>query len=117
MSYVKLFVALLGAVAMAGASYATGGITTDEWIQIAIAATTAAGVWAAANVPQFTWAKTFIAVLLAVLSLLVSYITDGISAAEWWNLLVAALTAAGVYALSNRTSTDAVTTRSGPAPY
>lgn len=117
MSYLKLIVALVGAVVMSVASFATDNhVSTDEWIQVAIAGATALGVWAAANVPQFTWAKTFVAVLLAVLNLLVSYITDGISTSEWLNLAVAALTAAGVYAVANR-QPDGVQVRSGPSPY
>lgn len=117
MSYLKLIVALVGAVVMSVASFATDNtVTTEEWIQVAIAGATALGVWAAANVPQFTWAKTFVVVVLAVLNLLVSYITDGISTAEWLNLAVAALTAAGVYATPNR-QPDGVIIRSGPSPY
>lgn len=118
MSYVKLLTALVGAVVMSVASFATDNtVSTEEWIQVAIAGATALGVWAAANVPTLTWAKTFVAVVLAVLNLLVSYITDGISTSEWLNLGVAALTAAGVYALPNRVSADAVQARTGPAPY
>lgn len=117
MSYIKLLVALVGAVVMSVASFYTDGqFTAEEGVQVAIAGATAAGVWAAANVPGLTWAKTFVAVLLAVLTLLVSYITDGVSTSEWLNLGVAALTAAGVYALPNR-QPEGVQVRSGPAPY
>lgn len=117
MSYLKLLVALLGAAVMSVASFATDNtVSTEEWVQVAIAIATAAGVWAAANVPTLTWAKTFVAVALGVLNLLVSYITDGISTSEWLNLAVAALTAAGVYAVANR-APDGVQLRSGRSPY
>lgn len=117
MTYLKLLIALLGAVVMSVASFATDNtVSTEEWIQVTIAGATALGVWAAANVPTFTWAKTFVAVVLAVLNLLVAYITDGISTAEWLNLAVAALTAAGVYALPNKAPAG-VQVRSGPTPY
>ena len=103
MRYAKALVAVLGAVLMAVAAAMTDGrIGSDEWVQIAIAGATAASVWTAANVPSLPYAKTVIAVVLAVLNLLVAYISDGLTPAEWVNLAIAALTAAGVYVVPNR---------------
>lgn len=98
----KFFVALAGAAALAVASVLTDNlITTVEWVQIVIAVATAMQVWVTANVPALTWAKTLTAVVLGVANLLVGMIADGLDAADWSALVVAALTAAGVYAVPN----------------
>lgn len=100
----KFIAAIVGALAMAAVSVLTDGhITAVEWVQIAIAGATAVGVWIAANVPSMPAAKTAVVVTLAVLNGLVAFIADGaLSPAEVANLVVAALTAAGVYAIANR---------------
>jgi hypothetical protein len=102
MKAAKFLVALVGAALVTLISVLTDGhVTATEWTQVGIAVATGAGVWIAANVPTFTWAKTAVAVVLGVLSLLTSYVTDGISGAEWLNLALVALTAAGVYVVPN----------------
>ena len=78
-----------------------GGITATEWINVAIAAVTAASVFAAPNVPGARYTKAILAVLGAVLAALVSAISDGISASEWLNLALIALGALGVYTFKN----------------
>lgn len=111
MSAAKFVAALIGAVAMALVSVLTDGrVTSEEWVQVAIAAVTALSVWVAANVPSMPAAKSVVAALLAVLNLLVAYITNGVSAQEWANLVVAALTAAGVYVVPNGLAPPAATT-------
>lgn len=100
--YRKFFVALAGAVALAVAGVITDNvITTIEWVQIVIATATAVQVWVTANTPGLTWAKTLTAVVLGVANLLIGVIGDGIDAADVAALLVAALTAAGVYQVAN----------------
>lgn len=98
----KFLVALLGALALAAAASLTDDrITTVEGVQLVIAAATAAQVWVTANVPSLNWAKTATAVLLGVANVLIGVIADGVSGADVATMLVAAFTAAGVYAVPN----------------
>lgn len=90
--YLKALVALV----FAGLTVLASALTDDrfdtgEAVQVAIAVCTAAGVWLVPTVPQWPWMKTAIAMLLASLSLAVSLITDGVTAAEAVNLVLAAL--------------------------
>lgn len=102
MTAAKFLVALVGAFVAAVAAVVTDDVVTDvEKIQVGIAVATAASVWIAANVPTMPAAKTAVAVVLAVLTLAVGLITDGMQAADWWLLAVAGLTAAGVFATPN----------------
>lgn len=99
MSIAKLVAALVGGVVMTVAAVVSDGhVTSVEWVQLAIAATTAAGVWLAGHTPAgLVWPKTAVAVVLAVLNGLVTALAAGpVTPAEWVNLLVAALTVAGV---------------------
>jgi ABC-type enterochelin transport system permease subunit len=105
----KLIVSLIGALAMAIAMGLTTAltdnhITPSEWIQLAIAAVTAFSVWLTANEPGWGAAKTTTAAALAVLSLLVSAVTGGVSHLEFVNLVIAALTAVGVHYVQNATA-------------
>lgn len=97
-----LWLALSGTVlmtALLGIQTATSdGTVTDgqEWIQIAIGAVTAFGVWAAANLPGATWIKTAVASVLAALSILVTAIIGGVNTGEFVNMSIAILVALGV---------------------
>lgn len=75
---------------------ADGRITTVEGVQIAIGVTTAVGVYLVPMHPQWQWSKTAVAVLLAVLNVAVTLIMRGWVAADWTDLILAALTALGV---------------------
>lgn len=105
MTIVKFIVALVGSAALWVATYiASGGtMTTLAWIQLSIQVTGAVGVWVAANLPTFPYAKTIVAAIIAVLQLVVtmlathSHLTHGDIAA----LIVTALTTLGVYAFPN----------------
>ncbi|HLL69036.1 MAG TPA: hypothetical protein VK453_25475 [Micromonosporaceae bacterium] len=87
----KSIASLAAAVAVVVASVITDGVTQGEAVQIAVAFTAAVGVYLAPNLPQYKWIKTAVAATLAVLSLVTTYITDGITSAEVVNLIVAAL--------------------------
>jgi hypothetical protein len=89
-------------VAMTG----NGIISNVEWVNIAIAGVGACAVFASPNVPGAMYTKTIIAALTAGLTLLTSFITDGVSTSEWLQIAVAILGAVGVYAVPN--STDEV---------
>lgn len=74
-------------------------VSTAEWLNIAILGFGAASVFAAPNVPYAKYTKTVLAVLTAGLTAVVSFLTGGITTAEWLQVLVAAAAAVGVYAL------------------
>lgn len=102
-TYAKLFVMVLVTIATAIVA-ALGGdnvVDTVEWVNVAIAGVTAAGVFAAPNVPGANYTKAILAVLGAVLTLLTSFIAGGLDASEIIQLLIAAAGAVGVYAVPN----------------
>lgn len=96
--YGKALASLLGAVLVALYA-ALGGdnhIDPEEWVQIGIAAATAAGVYLVPIAPQYRWGKTAVAVVLAVLQALATTVLGGLDSGEWIVLVLAGLTAAGV---------------------
>lgn len=72
-------------------------ISAQEWVNVAILGVGAAMVFAAPNVPGARYTKTVLAVLTAVLTLLASYITGGLTQTEILQMVLAALGALGVY--------------------
>lgn len=110
--YGKALIALLIAGLTALASALTDDrITSPEGIQIAVQVATTAGVWLVPIVPQWPWAKTGIAALLAVLNLAVTLIDGGISGAEWVNLALAGLGVLGIAAAPATSTTSPAPTR------
>lgn len=73
-------------------------IDPDEWIQIAIAVSTAVGVYVVPLAPGYRWGKTAVAVVLSVLQVLATVILGGLDANEWIALALAGLTVVGVSA-------------------
>lgn len=102
-SIAKFLVALVfaGLTAVSPLIAGDGNVDTSEWLQVGVALATAASVWVAANVPDLTWAKTAIAVIGGGLSAATAAITDGISPAEWVNIVLAALAVVFVWAVPN----------------
>lgn len=92
-SIAAVFFVLVTAVQAAASD---GHLTKVEDVQIAIALTTAIGVWVIPMHPQWTWTKTSVAVLLGVLNVAVTLIMAGWVSSDWTALILAALTAAGV---------------------
>ncbi|QIQ62935.1 hypothetical protein SEA_MOAB_50 [Streptomyces phage Moab] len=106
MAYAKSLLAVLVTVISAVvASLTDNTITNVEWINVAIAGVGAAAVFAAPNIPGSRYTKAVLAVLTAVLTFLVTVITDGVSSAEWLQILVIAAGAIGVYAVPNKPTT------------
>lgn len=100
--YLKAVAAVVATVAAALSGVLTDSvITAPEWINVAILGVGAAGVFTAPNVPGATYTKGILAVLTGVLVLLSSLITDGITSAEMFQLVVAGLGAVGVIAIPN----------------
>lgn len=104
MNYSKAIAAVLATILAAiVAALGDGSINPVEWINVAILAVGACAIFAAPNVPGAPVTKAILAVLSAVLVLLTSFIGDGmLTTSEWLQLAVAALGAAGVYAVPNK---------------
>lgn len=104
----------LAAVLASGLSAAIVALTGDqvfsnvELINVAIAVVGAAAVFAGPNVPHSRYTKAVLAVLMAVLTLAVNLIADGVTVSEWLQLIVAGLSAVGVYAVRNTPSPEHV---------
>jgi peptidoglycan/LPS O-acetylase OafA/YrhL len=111
--YGKALAAVAGAalVVMYGALNGDRHIDPDEGVQIAIAAATAVGVYLVPLAPEYTWAKTAVAVVLGVLQVLTTVILGGLDPNEWIALVLAALTAAGV-SFAPAVSDNGVTSKS-----
>lgn len=98
------FVAIVVATVLSGITAALAGdsvVSATEWVNIAILAVGALGVFAAPNVPGAAYTKSILAVLAAVLTVLASAIVGGISTTEWLQIALAGLGALGVYAIPN----------------
>ena len=89
---VAAIVALLNGTDHPGAS---------DWINCAIIGLGAVGVAGAGNLPEGLWshAKTYVAAATAAAVVLQSVVTDGVSAAEWLQIALAAAGALGVAAV------------------
>lgn len=101
----KFIAAFLYAVATAVIAARTGDMRIDpaEWVTVAIAAATAAGVYLIPLVPSATWTKTAVAVLLAGLNVTATLILDNvIDASEWMLIVTAVLGALGVLVTPGR---------------
>jgi predicted small integral membrane protein len=101
--YLKFVAQVLATVAAAVIALLNGADSpvASDWINVVVIALGSVAVLGAGNLPVGVWAhtKSIVAIATAVAVLLQSVITDGISAAEWLQLLMAALGAIGVYAV------------------
>lgn len=103
MNYTKLIWALAGTVALGlQGALSDGSMSVEEWVTVAAAALAALGTWLMPNTPLLTAAKTWVNALVLGAGVLVPLLTDGISGQEVWTVVIAVLTAAGVYAVPNR---------------
>lgn len=68
-----------------------------EWVSIAVAATTAVGVWLVPLAPQARWGKSAVAAVLAVLQVLTTAVLGGIGTDDILLMLITAAGAVGVY--------------------
>lgn len=114
MTYAKFVAQIVATVASAAIVALTGdGTFSDvELINIANAGVAAFGVLYVGDATTSPIAKTVVAALSAVLTLLVNLVADGVTLSEWLQLVVAALGALGVYAFANRPATTSPVTPS-----
>lgn len=101
MKYTKLIGPLVGALVMAGvvayrAAAEDNVVTPSEWVLLVTQILMVVSVWGAANIPGWTRGKTLQAAIFAVLALLASAVTNGISGDEWLQLTITFLSALGV---------------------
>lgn len=95
-NYAKLAWALIGGVALFLKSALGDGMTDQEWLHVATIAVGIFGVWLIPNTSALAAAKTWVMALAAVLVVAETLLTGGITPAEWSDLLIVLLTAAGV---------------------
>jgi hypothetical protein len=106
MAYAKsLLAVLVTAISAIVAAMTDGVVSNVEWINVGIAGAGAAAVFAAPNVPGSRYTKAVLAVITAVLTFFVTAVTDGVSSAEWLQVLVIAAGAIGVFAVPNKPTT------------
>lgn len=112
--YGKAIAAVIFAVLTAAQVYLGGDnhIDPEEWVQLGIAAASAIGVYLIPLAPQYAWAKTAVAVLLAVLQTLATVVLSGLDSNEILVLVLAGLTALGV-GVSPARSNNGVSSRNG----
>lgn len=77
-------------------------ISDAEWVNIAILGVGAVAVFFGPNTPFAPYTKTVLAGLTAGLVALQSFITDGLTQTEMYQIVLAVLAAIGVYAVPNK---------------
>jgi drug/metabolite transporter (DMT)-like permease len=105
--YGKAAVAILAAILVA-VQAATGGdhhVEPDEWVQIAIAAVGAVGVYMVPLTTRYKWTKTAVAFLLAALQTAATVLLGGWEVNDWITVVIAGLGAVGVL-IAPATSVD-----------
>lgn len=114
----KSIIAFLYAVAVVVIPFIDGGGAPDsgQWVSIAIAAVTAAGVYLTPLIPQAPWAKTAVGALLAGLQVLVTVIDGGVNGSDVLLIVVAVATALGIQ-LAPAKSANGVAVPWGPDAY
>jgi len=102
-AYAKFGAALVATILSGILAALTGDQVIDpvEWVNIAAVGVGAVGVLYFPNVPSAPAAKAVVAALLAVLALLANLILGGLDFTEILQLLIAGLSAVGVYAVKN----------------
>ena len=107
MSVNKLLFALLGTVALGLQGALTdGSMSVEEYVTVGAAALAALGTWVVPNTPALTTAKTWVNAVVLGAGVLVPLLAGGVSGQEVWTVVIAVLTAAGVYAVPNGRNRD-----------
>lgn len=85
-----------------------GGGTIDPagWVQIGIAVATAASVYLVPLTPEYPWAKSATAAVLAALQVLATAVVGGLQVDELLMVVLAVLGALGVYIAPAGSGTD-----------
>lgn len=104
MHVAKAITAVIATIASAIVAGLAEGVPLSPaaWINVAVLGVGAASVYIGPNVAGASVVKAALAFLTAVLTLAVNLIAEGITLAEWLQLVVAGLNAIGVYAVPNK---------------
>lgn len=99
----KLLVAILGAVVLAvQAGLQDNALSVSDWVTIGAAALAALGTWLIPNTPALVTAKLWVNALVLGAGVVLPLLQDGgLTPQEWLTVLIAVLTAGGVYAIGN----------------
>jgi hypothetical protein len=98
--YYKLLWALGGTLAYGLQTSLSGGLSGPEIAGLVAMLLTALGTWLIPNTPQLATAKTWVAALVVGAGVLGPGLADGWQPdTDLWPVLIAVLTAAGVYVL------------------
>jgi hypothetical protein len=94
----------LTAVGFLATALTDNALSTEEVLNLAIMVIGAVGVYAVPNLPEGwrSYSKTIIAAVTAGLVALLSFLTDGVTAAEWMQVVVAAFAGVGVFIAPNQ---------------
>ena len=107
MNYMKLLWAVAGAVALAvKGALVDDGMSLEDYVTVGAAGLAALGTWLMPNTPALATAKTWVNALVLGSGVLVPLLLDGVTGEEWVTVLIAVMTAAGVYAFPNRQNRD-----------
>lgn len=98
-TWVQLLAAILAAIAPALVTNDWTNLT--YWVNVMILAVGAYQIWNAQNTDIWPAGKTYASASMAVLVLLVAFVDGGVNTGEIIQLVLAALTPFGVYAISN----------------
>jgi drug/metabolite transporter (DMT)-like permease len=105
--YAKFGVALVAVVVSFLVARFVGHTPIDntEWANVVLAATGAASVYIGPNVTSAPITKFGLALAAAVFTAVNNLVSTGVAMPEWWQLVVMAAGAIGVYAIPNGAST------------
>jgi hypothetical protein len=91
--YGKSLVTIISAVAVTLYNFLNDGvITSEEWVQVAIAITVAISVYLVPLTPEWPWMKTAMSAVVSLLNALVIVIVGGLTSQEILTLIIAVLT-------------------------
>jgi hypothetical protein len=103
MTVKKLAVAVVGALVLGLQQYLDDNVLTSvEWVLLIGMLLAALSTWLVPNTPALATAKTWVEAIVAGTALLATLLPDGFQQQDVWPVLIAVLTAAGVYAVPNR---------------
>jgi hypothetical protein len=103
---VQLVMTVLAAIVPA---LTAGPLEAAGWINVVVLAAGVFMVYNAANIPGWAYAKLVASAVSAVAVVLTSALSDGISSAEYIQMILAAAAALGVGAIPNATSREVAT--------
>lgn len=108
----SILMIIASAVTVLVAALSDNVVTVPELVNVAIAIVTAVGVYLVPNLDSglARYFKFIVALIGAALVSLSSVLTDGVTSAEWLQILLAALAAIGVVIVPNKPIIDGRTT-------